>query len=502
MYNVNPWFSDEAEKILANKEYRRQAKAVMSFAQTYFPEYFPSGEPDLHIDMLMLAMFAPHNACLAVPRAHSKSTLLTFALAVYYIVFMEHKYIIVASESLDKAAQFVQRIRDELEYNQALISDFCPTGYKSTDWAKSEFITKTRIKVQAIGYGQSGRGLIFENSRPDMVFYDDLETTENAGDQKMKDKFDQDLYPAIARANPKHRRTYVGTIINDSSLLAETLKDERWVSARWEAIKEGTDVDNIEDNDMLAPMLYPSEQYKMDRKAAERKGKMNIFMSESHNNPTIRDESAVFDRKNFRHYDINDIRRHLDTMNVYMSIDPAISKSDRADYTVITTIAVNSDNIWYVLNQAWGRWNPSETVDQIFSEAKIYKPEKIIFETVAYQQALKLDFESKMIKRNSWYMVEEAKRQNKEIKIQQLEPRYRMKTIYHPENDSKFVHQLEAQLLGFRPELKNFGLAHDDMIDSLSMLCEFAESPSEDSSNSMAYINYTEEENVNSYLIN
>ena len=100
------------------------------------------------------------------------------------------------------------------------------------------------------------------------------------------------------------------------------------------------------------------------------------------------------------------------------------------------------------------------------------------------------------------YMVEEAKRQNKEIKIQQLEPRYRMKTIYHPEEDSKFVHQLEAQLTGFRPELKNFGLAHDDMIDSLSMLCEFAESPSEDSTNSKEYIGHQEEEKSNSYIIN
>lgn len=501
LYSSNPWYSDEAEKILGNQEYRRKATAVMRFIQAYFPLHFPSKEPKVHIEMLMLAMFSTNNTCLAVPRAHSKSTLLTFGLAIYYIVFMEHKYIIIASESLDKASQFVQRIRDELEYNHELIRDFAPEGFKSTDWAKSEFITKTRIKVQAIGYGQSGRGLIFENSRPDCVFYDDLETTENAGDQTMKDKFDSDLYPAIARANPNHRRIYVGTIINDVALLSDTLKDERWCSARYEAINSSADVNDISDEDMLAPMLYPSDQYIMDRRASEKKGKMSIFMAESHNNPTIRDESAVFKKEYLKYYDIEDIRKHIPTMNVYMSIDPAISKSDRADYTVITTVGVNSDNVWYVLNQKWGRYNPSETVEHIFAQAKVYKPDKIIFETIAYQQALKLDFEKQMITRNSWFNVVESKRQNKEQKIQQLEPRYNAKQIFHPSGDTKFVPALEAQLLGFRPELKNFGLAHDDMIDSLSMICEYADVPSDSSSNSEEYIAYEDDDNANSYII-
>jgi len=503
LYTSHVWYCDEAEKIIANEKYREEAEKVMLFLQYYFPTYFPGKEPPLHIEMLMLSMFSKRNTALAVPRAHSKSTLLTFGLNIYLKVFLKHKYNIIASESHDKASIFVQRIRDELKYNKKLIKDFAPNKFETTDWAKSDFVTSTRIKTEAVGYGQSGRGLVFEDSRPDLVFYDDLETTENAGDVKMKDKFDSDLYPAIARANPNSRRIYVGTIINEGSLLADTLKDERWVRARYESVKSrDIEVDDITDDDMLAPMLYSAEDYRMDRIAAEKKGKLSIFMAENHNNPTIKDESAVFFRKSFKYYKIDDIRRHLDSMNIYMSIDPAISKSDRADYTVITTVAVNSDNIWYVLNQKWGRWNPSETVDHIFSEAKVYKPEEIIFETIAYQQALKLDFESKMISRNSWYSIKEAKRQNKEIKIQQLEPRYRMNTIYHPENDSKFVRQLEAQLLGFRPELKNFGLTHDDMIDSLSMIHEFAIPPSDVSGNSEKYIGHIEEESANSYIIN
>ena len=503
IYDVNPWYSDEAEKILANKEYRRKAEAVMGFLQTYFPEHFPTKEPPVHIEMLQLAMFSKPNACLAVPRGHSKSTLLSFGLAIYYIVFMEYKYIVIASESLDKASSFVERIRDELEFNKDLVNDFAPSGFKTPSWAKSEFITKTRIKVEAIGYGQSGRGLVFEHSRPDLVIYDDLETTENAGDQKMKDKFDTDLYPAIAKANPNHKRIYVGTIINDTALLADTLKDERWISARYEAVNDNTiEVEDLTDDDMLAPVLYPTDLYIADRKASQKKGKMSLFMAETHNNPTIKDENAVFMRDYISTYDIEDIRRHLDTMNIYMSIDPAISKSERADYTVITTVAVNSDNVWFILNQEWGRWNNHETIEKIFQQALLYRPTEIIFETIAYQQALKNDFDREMTRRNSYFRVQTAKKMNKEIKIQQLEPRYKSKMIKHPEANTSFVPALETQLLGFRPELKNFGLAHDDMIDSLSMICEFAEPPSDYSSNSEEYIGYYNEEVVDSCIIN
>lgn len=503
IYDINPWYSDEAEEILKNGHYRKQAEAVMGFMQTYFPLHFPSKEPKVHIEMLMLSMFGSPNTCLAVPRGHSKSTLLSFGLAIYYIVFMEYKYIVIASESLEKAQQFVQRIRDELEFNHELIKDFAPSGFKTTDWAKSEFVTKTRVKVEAIGYGQSGRGLIFENSRPDLVIYDDLETTENAGDQKMKDKFDTDLYPAIARSNPKHKRIYVGTIINDTALLADTLKDTRWVSARYEATKDNTiDVSDLKDKHMLAPMLYPTELYKQDRLASERKGKMSLFMAETHNNPTIKDENAVFLRETFTYYNYDNIRKHMDSMNIYTSIDPAISKSERADYTVITTIAVNSDNVWFILNQEWGRWNNHETVEKIFSQSRLYKPMRIIFETIAYQQALKIDFEREMERRNSFFRIDTAKKQNKEMKIQQLEPRYKARLIKHPEGNTSFVPALESQLLGFRPELRNFGLQHDDMIDSLSMLCDFAEPPTDYSSNSEEYIGYEEEDLFDSYIIN
>ena len=93
LYKVNPWYSDDAEEIIKNPQYRKEAEGVMLFLQTYLPNYFPSNNPELHIEMLMLAMFSKKNTALAVPRSHSKTTLLSFGLAIYYIVFMEFKHI-------------------------------------------------------------------------------------------------------------------------------------------------------------------------------------------------------------------------------------------------------------------------------------------------------------------------------------------------------------------------------------------------------------------------
>jgi hypothetical protein len=63
-----------------------------------------------------------------------------------------------------------------------------------------------------------------------------------------------------------------------------------------------------------------------------------------------------------------------------------------------------------------------------------------------------------------------------------------------------WIKDLEEQLTMFRPE--GALTKHDDQIDCLSMLDEFAYAPSDTSTNSKEYIGYVEEEEyVNSYII-
>ena len=457
IYSQNPYFSEEAQIILQNKDNIRKARSAMIFMQTYFPNHFPTKEPRAHIEWLTLAMCSEHNTVIAAPRSHSKSTLLSFGLALYYIVHMDYKYIVIASESLDKARMFVTRLRDELTYNHALIRDYCPEGFKTTDWAKSDFITTTRVKVEAIGYGQSGRGLIFDNTRPDLVIYDDLETTENAGDQTMKDKFDSDLYPAIARANPNHRRIYVGTIIRKGALLEDTLNDSRWVAARYEA----TDEERPEDKDMLAPQLYSAGDYNKDKDAAKQKGKLSIFMAENHNNPNIQDATKIFKEEYFRYY--TTLPQQL---KYYIAYDPALPPSGRSkkvDRTAIIVLATSHKKEWYVVHIEANRDAPSDNRKKLIQLMKQYKPSITWMETIAAQRGMYLEMINDMKKQDIRYPFREipSHSSSKEARIEQLQPMYEQGRIWHNKDDKNTaLLEEELQLFGNTP--------HDDISDALS----------------------------------
>ena len=455
MFKTRRWLSDEAEAIINDPEKMKVARAVMMFLQTYFPEHFPSAHPVVHEEMIAIAMFAS-NSALAIPRGHSKSTLLTFGLAMWYIVTMEYRYILIASESYDKAEGFVTRIRDELEFNTKLIRDFAQNGkFKTTDWAKGEIVTDTRVKVQAIGYGQSGRGMVFEATRPDLVLYDDLETTENAGDQKMKDKFLTDLFPAIAKANPKKKRIYVGTIINKESLLYESICDtDMWVSARYECITD--------ENRMLAPMLYPAEDYKKEYASYRRKGKLSLFYAEMHSNPNITDGESTFRQEHFQYYD-----ELPDNLRYHIFYDPAMpvsgrTRSKRVDRSAIIVLATDALKRWYLVDIHANRDVPSKNRQLLYSLQEKYNA-KIWMETIAAQRGMYLEIKEEAKRIGKSVKIEEIPSHSgsKEARIEQLQPLYEMGMIFHNRSD-KNTALLEEELMLFGNTL------HDDISDCLS----------------------------------
>lgn len=458
MFKQSRWLSDEAQEILSDKKKIDTAKGIIAWLQKYFPSHFPAPAPYVHVEMMAIAYYAK-NSALAVPRGHSKSTLISFGLAIYQIVMKKKEFIVIASESLDKAEMFVVRLKDELEYNIQLVEDHYPSGYKTTDWAKGVFITKTRVRVQAIGYGMSGRGLIWGSTRPDQVFYDDLETTENAGDQGMKDKFLSDLYPAIARANPDAKRTYVGTIINKESLLYETIQDtDLWTSVKYEAKKD--------DGSMLAPMLYSEEDYNMDYKSYKRKGKLSIFFAENHNNPLVQDDDAVFNSENFI-TPKNDKHRASFTKH-HILYDPALPPSGRTkikkvDRSAILVVSTNAKKEWYVREIHANRDAPSKNRELIYKLSKRYDRPIIFMETIAAQRAMFLEMRDEAKRKGHSITLREipSHKGSKEARIEQLQPLYDDHMIFHNEND-KNTKILEEELMLFG------NTSHDDVSDCLS----------------------------------
>ena len=79
---------------------------------------------------------------------------------------------------------------------------------------------------------------------------------------------------------------------------------------------------------------------------------------------SISPASQKFKREYFRYYEKAPSPNEL---NIYTAVDLAISQKVNADYSAIVTVGVNKAGHWFVLDVEYGRYDPSTTMDAIFS---------------------------------------------------------------------------------------------------------------------------------------
>ena len=489
------WANAKGVRSIHSKENRAKAEAIMLFGQTYFPEHFPSKHPVIHTDLLALMNSMNKFKAIAFPRGHSKSTAVSFLLAIYRIVFMERKFIVIVSESEDKAKDFVVRIRDELEFNRKLIRDFTNNeGFKTTDWSKTDFTTKTGIRVVAKGAGQSLRGMIHKDTRPDCIILDDIETDENAGDNSVLSFILTNVFKSVNKRGI-YDICYVGTIIKDMAVLHQMLINDEFASAKIEAVDDN--------DDMVAPMLLPKNEYEREKRLAQQLGKMSIFYAEYHNNPMVADEDTTFKQEYFQYAKEDDL--DLSKMNVYISYDPAmpdrVGKRGKSDRTAIVVLATDSNENWYVLRVYANRDTPSKNRQLLFNLAKKYKPNKVWMETIAAQRAIYLEIKDEMKRKNIKFPFDEIPSHSgsKEARIEQLQPLYEAGRVYHNSSNKEIVN-LERELLLFGRT------PHDDISDALSFFINRVKYPRIESGIKKTkvrdfYENFFEDKESNSWKI-
>lgn len=458
IFHHRSWSNSKGATAINAEGNRKQAESVMLFGQTYFKEHFPSKHPTCHTDLMALMCSTNKFKAIAYPRGHSKSTLVSFLLAIYRVVFMERKFIVIVSESEDKAKDFVIRIRDELEYNTKLIRDFTNgEGFKTTDWSKTDFTTKTGVRVIAKGAGQSLRGLVHKDTRPDCIILDDFESDDNAGTPAMMNFILNNVFKSVNKRGV-YDICYIGTIICDMAVLHQMLINDEFASMKAEA---------IDDNDeMIAPMLLPKAEYEREKRIANQLGKMSTFYAEYHNNPLIADDEATFKQEYFQYFNKEE-ELDLNNMNVYIAYDPAmpdrIGKRGKADRSAIIVLATDSKENWYVVRVYANRDTPSKNRQLLFNLVKKYKPNKVWMETISAQRAMYMEIRNEMKAKNIKFPFEEIPSQSgsKEARIEQLQPLYESGRIYHRKNDKETI-ELERELLLFGRT------SHDDRSDALS----------------------------------
>lgn len=235
------------------------------------------------------------------------------------------------------------------------------------------------------------------------------------------------------------------------------IQEGYWEQSGWSVVYERA---IREDGSLFFPEKLTKEFLERARKTQG-----SYIFANQYLNEVIPLDQVVFKPQWKQYYD--ELPRHKHT---FAFIDPAISQEDHADYTALNVVDVDSNGDWFVRISRRFKLNPTEIVELVFKIADQFKPMCIGIEDIAYQKALLYMVHERSKTLNKVVPVKginSGNRISKQMKIMGLVPRFEWGKI-----------KLARGLIDLEDELDQYPRsAHDDLLDSLSMIELIAVTP-------------------------
>jgi phage terminase large subunit-like protein len=174
---------------------------IRGMVEYYFPHYATSACADFQIEFAeLIAKHKTFKGFCQWGRALAKSVWSNIIIPFWRWLCGEPVYLVIIGNSFDKAKQLLEDIKAEFEANPRIISDF-GEQQQIGNWEDKKFVTKGGFIGQALGMGQSVRGLRVKNTRPNMIVCDDIEDKQLVKNPKRQNEIvkwiEQDLIPCM-----------------------------------------------------------------------------------------------------------------------------------------------------------------------------------------------------------------------------------------------------------------------------------------------------------------
>lgn len=228
----NP-FETTGEK---NNAIDRSKKDFAFMVQRYFPHYASAPTPDFHVKFAnKIAQNKTFKGMCVWGRASAKSVVNDILLPFWLWIRGEPVYLVIIGNNADRAKQLLEDLRAEFEANPQIINDF-GEQHNQGNWEDGFFITKGGFIGQALGMGQSVRGLRVKDRRPTHLVPDDTETKELLKNPKRMNEnvrwIERDLIPTM---DGQYRR-YVHTNNRSAAVMMMTILKDKHPDWEWHQV--------------------------------------------------------------------------------------------------------------------------------------------------------------------------------------------------------------------------------------------------------------------------
>ena len=485
------------------------AEVMEGFVNSVLRKNFdrPAETPQFHKEIWELVTSNSRQVAIAAPRYHAKSTAVTHAFTLASVLFRESRYVLIVSDTVSQAVQFLGDIKKELLDNDDLRSLFSITSFpKDTeDDLIVEMEDGHTFRIQAKGSEQKLRGLKWANLRPDLVIGDDMENDEIVMNKDRRMKFKRWFYGALipcVASSGKIR--IVGTILHLDCLLENLMPASQLTSHKgvkdlvredlkeysrnvlpWKSVKYRAHTDDFKT--LLWPEMKTEEQFRLLKEDFVRQGLADIYSQEMLNIP-LDVTDTFFTKADFQPIKPEEAKKNL---VYYATCDLAVSQSQRADYSAFVVGGMDEDGKLYckhVINQ---RMDALEIVDTILMIQKIYKPVLFGLEQGTIQKAIGPYLNEEMLKRGEFINTVLLKPSGDKLtRARSIQARMRSGACRF-DKEAEWYQAFEDQLLRF-PRDK-----HDDQVDAWAylglMLDRMWEAPTEKEAEEEEYRTYVSE---------
>lgn len=469
---------------------------VEGFVNTVLRKNFddPAETPDFHREIWDYICSDYPKVAIAAPRSHAKSTVVTHSYVLAEVLFREQSYVLIVSDTVAQSTQFLGDIKKELTENEDLRSLFGVKGLlKDTeDDLICEMDDGHLFRIQAKGSEQKLRGLKWKGKRPGLVVGDDMENDEIVMNRDRRLKFKRWFYGALLPAlSDKGKIRIVGTILHLDSLLEnlmpssllksirngskmliqDDLKEYTNAKVPWKSIKYRAHTDDF--SKILWPQKKSAAEFKLSKEDYVRQGLADVYSQEVLNIP-LDESDTYFKKDDFLPMKVDD---HTKKMVYYATCDLAVSKNEKADWSVFCIMGMDQDGRLHLVQVIRRRMDSLEIIQTMTLIQRIYKPVLFGVEKGVIQKSIGPYLNQEMMKTGDYINLALLSPTNDKLtRARSIQARMRAKAV-------KF--DMEGDWYqGFHDELMRFPRdKHDDQVDAFAymglMLDKMYEAPTQ-----------------------
>ncbi|MBK6942618.1 MAG: phage terminase large subunit [Planctomycetes bacterium] len=491
--------------------------SLEAFARFYLAQHFKSPASQMHLDMFARLQEATDQRgariAIAAPRGHAKTTLVSLAYVLWCVCFRKEPFVVLVSNTGDQAEDLLTNVKNELESNERLASDFPeasePPGRRPSPkrWRRREIITRHTVKVMALGAGQKIRGRKHQEHRPTLIILDDIENEAEVASAEQRESKRAWFEKALLKAGTMTTTNIVvvGTILHYDALLARLVGDGNgtsdfpgWTTSKYQAVLSFSPRNDLWDkwqaiyacreehegqmgpqaakaffavheNDMLEGtnvLWHEHESYRDLMELRVREGQAS-FDSEKQNEPV--DPSTCFFRSNEFTYWDDQFRTDAEllaklgsSVSVYGACDPSLGREGgiHDDTAIVTLLKHRPTGVLYVVDADIRKLKPRETISTIIEFHRIRKYSRFAIETNQFQDFLATELKREVANQNAGLRIHPLKHTtDKKGRIESLEPLISSGRMQFSRKHRTLIEQLRQF-----PKA-----AHDDGPDALEM---------------------------------